>query len=83
MIKEKFSADRSAAEQILSAAKELFAEAKVDMSDGCRFDFEDGWLHLRSSNTEPVMRVIAEAKDEGAARKYVNQVLSLRKAILA
>ena len=83
MIKDKFSADRSAAEQILSAAKELFAEAKVDMSDGCRFDFEDGWLHLRSSNTEPVMRVIAEAKDEGAARKYVNQVLSLRNAILA
>jgi phosphomannomutase len=81
MIKEKFSAARWAAEQILSAAKKVFGEAKVDMSDGCRFDFEDGWLHLRSSNTEPVMRVIAEAKDDATARKYVDQVLSLRKAI--
>jgi phosphomannomutase len=81
MIKEKFQADRSAAQQILSAAKRVFAEAKVDMSDGCRFDFEDGWLHLRSSNTEPVIRVIAEARNESIARKYVDEVLSLRKAI--
>jgi phosphomannomutase len=81
MIKDKFQAGRFAAQQVLSAAKELFAGARVDMSDGCRFDFEDGWLHVRSSNTEPVMRVIAEATDADAARKYVNQVLSLRKAI--
>ena len=81
MIKDKFQADRSAAQQILSAAKGVFADAKVDMSDGCRFDFEDGWLHLRSSNTEPVIRVIAEARDESIARKYVEEVLSLRQAI--
>jgi phosphomannomutase len=81
MIKDKFSADRSAAQQILSATRKLFAEAKVDTSDGCRFDFEDGWLHLRSSNTEPVMRVIAEARDADTARKYVNEVLGLREAI--
>ncbi|MHC4343824.1 MAG: phosphohexomutase domain-containing protein, partial [Planctomycetota bacterium] len=81
IIKDKFQAERSAAQQILSAAKGVFAGAKVDTSDGCRFDFEDGWLHLRSSNTEPVIRVIAEARDEGIARKYVEEVLSLRKAI--
>ncbi|HUT30442.1 MAG TPA: phosphoglucosamine mutase [Sedimentisphaerales bacterium] len=81
MIKDKFSADSAASQRILDMAKKVFAGAEVDVRDGCRFDFEDGWLHLRASNTEPVMRVIAEARDEGAARGYVNQVLSLRKAI--
>jgi len=82
MIKDKFSADKSTAQQIVSTAKEQFAEAKVDISDGCRFDFADGWVHLRSSNTEPVMRVIAEAKEESTARKYVSEVLSLCEAIM-
>ncbi|HSV27404.1 MAG TPA: hypothetical protein VLH60_05875, partial [Sedimentisphaerales bacterium] len=56
-----------------------FAGARVDTSDGCRFDFADAWVHLRTSNTEPVMRVIAEAPDETAARGYVDRVLRIRK----
>ena len=81
MSKDKFAADKSQAEQILKSAKERFADAKLDTTDGCRFDFDDGWLHLRVSNTEPVMRVIVEAKDRGTAQKYIDVVLNIRKEI--
>jgi len=82
MSKDKFDADKSHAKQILNSAKRTFADAKLDTTDGCRFDFDDGWLHLRASNTEPVMRVIVEAKDRRTAEKYVDAVLKVRKEVL-
>ena len=82
MSKDKFLADESQARKILDSAKKTFAEAKLDTTDGCRFDFEDGWLHLRASNTEPVMRIIVEAKDRCIAQKYIDAVLNIRREIL-
>ena len=82
MIKEKFAAEQSQAEQILDLAKKRFADARLDTTDGCRLDFDDGWLHLRASNTEPVMRLIVEASDVQAAQKYIDAVLNIRKDIL-
>jgi len=83
MSKDKFPAGQDQAKQILEAAKETFAEAKLETTDGCRFDFDDGWLHLRASNTEPVMRIIVEAKDRPTAQKYVDRVAEIRAKILA
>jgi phosphomannomutase len=82
MSKDKFAADESQALQILNSAKKLFADAKVDTTNGCRFDFNEGWLHLRASNTEPVMRVIVEAKDQRTAQKYIDAVFNIRKETL-
>ncbi len=82
MSKDKFAADKSQGQQILNSAKKTFTDAKLDTTDGCRFDFDDGWLHLRASNTEPVMRVIVEAKDRRIAEKYVDAVLKIRKEVL-
>ncbi|MHC4571660.1 MAG: phosphoglucosamine mutase [Planctomycetota bacterium] len=82
MSKDKFVADSSQARQILDLAKKTFPDAKLNTTDGCRFDFDDGWLHLRASNTEPVMRLIVEAKDQSIARKYIDAVLNIRKEIL-
>ena len=81
MSKEKFAADQTQAQQILELAKKTFGDAKLDTTDGCRFDFDDGWLHLRASNTEPVMRVIVEAKDQQTAQKYIDAVLNIRKEV--
>jgi phosphomannomutase len=77
MSKDKFAADKSQAQQILKLAKKTFADAKLDTTDGCRFDFDDGWLHIRPSNTEPVVRVIAEATSKQAVRKYIDAVLKI------
>jgi len=82
MSKEKFSADKQQTRQILELAKKIFNKAKLNTTDGCRFDFEDGWVHARASNTEPVMRIIVEAKDWRTAEKYVDAVLKIRKKVL-
>ena len=82
MTKEKFPAEQNHAQQILDLAKKIFPEAKLDATDGCRFDFDDGWLHLRTSNTEPVMRAIVEAKDPRATRDYLSAVAKIRMKVL-
>jgi len=82
MIKEKFAVGGKQVQQILDLAKETFAGARLDPADGYRFDFGDGWLHLRASNTEPIMRVIVEAGDRLTAKRYVDAVLKIRSKVL-
>jgi phosphomannomutase len=82
MRKDKFAAEPNQAQRILDSARKTFADAKLDTTDGCRFDFEDGWLHIRASNTEPVMRVIVEARDPRTVRKYLDAVLKIRDEVL-
>jgi phosphomannomutase len=81
MIKEKFAADKNQVQIITDTVKKLFVKARLNSSDGYRFDFDDAWLHIRPSNTEPVMRVIAEAKEQSVARKYVDEVRKIRDGI--
>ena len=82
MHKDKFPADASQARQIQEMAIAKFDEATMNVSDGLRLDFPDGWIHLRTSNTEPVMRVIVEARDEPTARRYVQAVSDIRRSVL-
>jgi len=79
MTKYKFPADKAKIKLILDAVKKLFPNAKIDSSDGFRFDFPDAWIHIRSSNTEPIVRVIVESKDKTAAKKYIDAVLNIAK----
>ena len=83
MSKEKFGVDKHQGQEIFNQAKKTFLDAKLDSADGCRFDFEDGWLHIRSSNTEPVMRLIVEARDRTVAQKYIEAVLKIRDKVLS
>jgi phosphomannomutase len=79
MTKQKFPADKKNAQSLINAAKRLFPDAKVNTSDGCRFDLPDAWLHIRASNTEPIVRIIAEAKDKETLQKYIDAILNIRK----
>lgn len=47
---------------ILSAVKERFAGEQITDIDGVKIDFEDSWVHLRKSNTEPIIRIYSEAE---------------------
>ena len=82
MKKEKFAADKNQAVRIIDMAKDKFCDAQINTSDGCRFDFDDGWLHLRTSNTEPVMRIIVEASNRAVAKKYMEEVSNIRSKII-
>jgi len=65
---------------VLAALRDRWAAragARVDERDGIRVDFEDWWVHVRRSNTEPVVRIIAEAPTAAAALERCNQFAAL------
>jgi phosphomannomutase len=74
MIKDKIRMDTGDFKKIISKVRQFIADAKINNDDGCRLDFDDGWLHLRKSNTEPIVRIIIEAANRELAEKYLNVV---------
>jgi phosphomannomutase len=69
IVKRKQALPDGDASQALDRVGGLFAQARADRQDGLRLDFDDqaAWLHVRASNTEPILRLIAEAPTEAAA----------------
>jgi len=63
-----------AVEKEIERLKLEYQNEQIDETDGLRIDFNDGWLHVRPSNTEPIARVIAEAMDSSTANKLSNLV---------
>lgn len=63
----------------VAAIARAHASEKVDTRDGCRVDFVSrrAWLHVRASNTEPIMRLIAEAADRNAANQILDDALGI------
>jgi phosphomannomutase len=61
---------------VLRRAREVWADKKIDASDGVKVRLDDGWFILRASNTEPLVRVIAEAASEARAREIAERVLA-------
>ena len=47
---------------------------RVTTIDGVKIDFEDGWVHLRKSNTEPIIRIYSEAATETRANTLAEEV---------
>jgi phosphomannomutase len=47
------------------------SKGNVNTSDGVKLDFPDSWIHLRKSNTEPIIRIIAEAPEKKKADELV------------
>ena len=74
MIKQKFECPRERIDVATKAVAEKFANEKVNQADGTRVDFEQGWVHVRASNTEPIVRFIAEAEDEDVVQQLVERV---------
>lgn len=62
-----------------AVAKEFGSRGRVDLQDGVRIDFDDqkAWLSVRASNTEPIVRLIAEAPDEAAANALLDEAQKL------
>ncbi|GAB4318840.1 MAG: phosphoglucosamine mutase [Bacteroidales bacterium] len=67
---------------LIEKAATLFADAAVNRADGVKFDFEDSWVHLRRSNTEPVIRVYAEGKTMKAAEELAEKTIDAVKSML-
>lgn len=60
---------------ILANIADLYKNEKVNTIDGVKIDFSDGWVHLRKSNTEPIIRIYAESSSTEAADALAKQIM--------
>lgn len=82
IVKTKFECRREDANRAVEAVKAAFGKEKVDTQDGVRVDWEKSWVHARPSNTEPIMRIIAEAPTKAEAEEKIAQVQKVVNATL-
>ena len=66
---------------ILAKVKELYTNERVNDKDGVKIDFADGWVHLRKSNTEPIIRVYSEAATMEEADALAGKVIEIVHAL--
>ena len=76
IIKDKVSLEGIDPEELIRKVSGLFNDADKNTLDGIKFTWDDKWVHLRKSNTEPIMRIYAEAPNKDSAKKLVEMVQS-------
>ncbi len=62
-------------DSLLQQVKELYKKEQLNDKDGVKIDFKEGWVHLRKSNTEPIIRVYSEAATEEKANALAQQII--------
>jgi phosphomannomutase len=60
---------------VLASIKEAYKNEEVNDIDGVKIDFADSWVHLRKSNTEPIIRIYSEAATEAEAEKVAKEIM--------
>ena len=79
IVKDKYAIARESLPRLNDALEKRWPQAKANREDGLRLDWEDRWVHVRGSNTEPIVRVIAEAPlraDAEALCRAVGQLMA-------
>lgn len=69
-------------DMLLSKLKEKYKDEKVTDIDGVKIDFKDGWVHLRKSNTEPIIRIYSEASTPEEAEAFAGEVKSFVNSLI-
>ncbi|MBI2266266.1 MAG: hypothetical protein HYU64_14040 [Armatimonadetes bacterium] len=76
MFREKIYCPPSKAHSIVSRLKDFFSGEEVSYADGIKLENEDGWIHIRVSVTEPMIRIISESAIQEQAEKRLQKVLN-------
>jgi phosphomannomutase len=79
IVKDKYDVDQGRLPRLFAALIQRWPDAKTNQLDGLRLDWSDHWLHVRPSNTEPIVRVIAEAPRAEQAKVLCRGVAELLK----
>ena len=61
-------------DQVLELLKQRYKNENINTLDGIKIEWPDGWVHVRGSNTEPVIRITAEAESQEAAERYIETI---------
>lgn len=76
MIKEKLACRSDKIGRVLKMVRSHYAQWPMDLRDGIKIMLSDGWFLVRGSNTEPIIRLVAEAEMEEKARRIIEEVRS-------
>lgn len=72
MMKDKIEGTQEQASRIIRLLKKRYADkGKISLLDGLKIEFEDFWFHIRPSNTEPIIRLLAEARSKQKAERML------------
>lgn len=81
IVKDKYELPREVLANVNAALEKRWPDAAPNRLDGLRLDWHDRWVHVRPSNTEPVVRVIAEAPQAGEAQTLCKEVGTLLQSL--
>jgi phosphomannomutase len=74
MVKLQFACPSQQLAEVLRKARREYSHFTLDLRDGVKVVLPDAWFLLRGSNTEPVLRLVAEARDEGSAQALADRI---------
>ena len=77
ILKDKINIDGIDPEDIVEKATSLFENIEKNTLDGVKFIWENKWVHLRKSNTEPIIRIYSEAPEKEQAKDLIDKIKSL------
>ncbi|MFT6747909.1 MAG: phosphomannomutase, partial [Glaciecola sp.] len=69
-------------DEVLAQMEKKYAHENVNTVDGVKIDFAEEWVHLRKSNTEPIIRIYSESKSEEKAEALAQQIIGDIKSIV-
>ncbi len=70
-------------DDVLQSIKEKYASNPINTVDGIKIEFDDEWVQLRKSNTEPIIRIFAESESQSTAEHLANKLISDIKEIVS
>ncbi len=74
IVKKKIGIGKRKPDAVIEMLKDRFSKFKINTDDGLKVDAPDYWIHIRKSNTEPVMRIIAEARTKREAEIHIAEI---------
>ena len=82
ILKDKVTCPKEIVPRAVMAMKDKFNDASSTEGDGLRLDWPDRWVQVRASNTEPIVRIIAEAPKESVAQALIDETRKLIEPLL-
>jgi len=75
MAKSKITISSDKVGTVLNYFRKKFSNEEIDTQDGLRITFSEGWIHLRPSNTEPIIRIVVETVKEELTTQIINELV--------
>ena len=69
-------------DNLLAEIHTQYASKKISTIDGVKIEFDQEWVHLRKSNTEPIIRIYSESESEATAEHLAKKIISDIKEII-